>query len=140
MRPLLAIRAWSCHTSQCRVLSKSFNLAHNSSGSPSASGSLRKQSLSLSSSDLSQLYSLYVLTLMYFSFFNTLFSLISDNRYFGNFEEELPKPTVGRLSTDNRPTVGRQMVNSRPTVYQQIVDRLLAVCRSTVGDLSVSCR
>ena len=41
---------------------------------------------------------------------------------FGNFEEQLPKKPVGRLS-----------INCRPTDSQQLADCILGVCRPTVG-------
>ena len=42
----------------------------------------------------------------------------------GKNEEQLPQPTVGRLSANSRPTVGQQPADSWPTV-----GRLLANCR-----------
>ena len=68
----------------------------------------------------------------------------------GKNEEQLPQPTVGRLSANGRPTVGQQPADSWPTVdrlsftafYENLlptVGQLLAVCRPTVGSMSVIC-
>ena len=143
IRPLLTIPAWSCHTSQCRLLSKSFNLAHNSSGSPSASGSLRQRSLSLSSSELSQLYSLYVLTLMYFSFFNTLFSLISDKRYFLAVSFQrcfsiFPSIVITSLTYSVSKT-GMPRLNWPAPIFSIISFLILLLARLTCMEISSSC-
>ena len=46
--------------------------------------------------------------------------LIIGRRLLGNFGEELPKPTVGKLSADSGPTANRQFTNRLPTGYRQI--------------------
>ena len=59
------------------------------------------------------------------------YSIIQPQRTKGNFEEQLPKKPVGRLSINCWPTDAQQLANRRPTVGQ-----LLGVCRPTVGRLS----
>ena len=58
----------------------------------------------------------------------------------GNCEEELPKKPVGRLLANCRPTNGRQSANCRPTGFAQNIGYLSADCRTTVGNVLVTCR
>ena len=64
----------------------------------------------------------------------------------GKNEEQLPQPTVGRLSANSRPTVGRQsadswlLANCRPTVVYLLLRKSSANSRPTVGRLSADCR
>ena len=58
-----------------------------------------------------------------------------------------PPPTVGQLSANCRPTDGQLLADSRPTDGRLSADKffhsgndLSADCRSSVGNLSVSCR
>ena len=68
----------------------------------------------------------------------------------GKNEEQLPQPTVGRLSANSRPTVGWLLANCWPTVDQLSADchlppftkifcQQLADCWPFVGRLSSNC-
>ena len=54
----------------------------------------------------------------------SVFILNKFNTNLGNFEEELPKPTVGKLSPDSGPSANRQATDRSIRLHKQLTDML----------------